>query len=146
MESKESCSLGPFDRTGRFPFWHWGVWHCPPQPGVGPFHRLWDAQPPHPRGSDVIWKERKWKRCQDSSLPRKEWKEMRWEAVFAMNHSQKMVYCRDIYESEARMRSTPDLLTEVVQGRNQQERILHLLLEKMSVPPQEFQLPFDNDC
>lgn len=51
------------------------------------------------------------------------------KAVFAMNHSQKMVYCRDIYESEGRMRSTrmspPDLLTGVVQGKNQREKILH---------------------
>lgn len=34
--------------------------------------------------------------------------------------------------------SPPDLLTEVVQGKNQQEKILHLLLEKMSAPPREF--------
>lgn len=69
--------------------------------------------------------------------------------MFAMNRSQKMVYCRDIYESEGRMRSTvmspPDLLTGVVQGKNQQEKILHLLLENMSASPQEFQLPFDNN-
>lgn len=82
----------------------------------------------HPWSSDVFWKELKWKHCQDPCLP---WGRSRNEvkAVFAMNHSQNMVYCRDIYESEGRMRSThmnpPDLLTEVVQGRNQREKILH---------------------
>lgn len=72
------------------------------------------------------------------------------KAVFEINHSQKMVYCRDIYEREGRIRSScmspPDLLTEVVQGKNQQEKILHLLLENMSASPWEFQLPFDNNC